>query len=81
MPDCYSRTIGPLTSTDFPPTSWRKGGDEGGKRIMNVIGLGPARNDGKNRLYAGNFDSHVYEYTWDGSFWEMSDQYAKERRR
>ena len=33
------------------------------------LDLGPGRDDGVNRLYAGHLNGEIFEYTWTGSQW------------
>ena len=39
-------------------------------RTLNGIAICPGRNDGMNRVYAGNHDFHVYEFSYNGSSWD-----------
>ncbi|MFQ6093893.1 MAG: dockerin type I domain-containing protein [bacterium] len=55
------------------PIGWTVVDMGGGAHTMNGVAIGPARNDGMNRVYAGNFDGHLYEFTWNGTGWTKSD--------
>ncbi|MBN1969781.1 MAG: T9SS type A sorting domain-containing protein [Candidatus Delongbacteria bacterium] len=40
---------------------------------MIKTAIGPARNDGKNRVYGAGRFGHVYEFTWENDQWNMID--------
>lgn len=47
------------------------GGSPAGAEIHNM-GMGPGRNDGITRLYAGSLDGSLYEISYTGSSWTQS---------
>lgn len=42
------------------------GGSPGGNEMHNMT-MGPGRNDGMTRIYAGSLDGYLYEFTWGAS--------------
>jgi len=58
-----------LLSPSLLPANWEII-DMGGSptsMTMNGIAIARGRNDGINKIYAGSFDGHVYEFTYNGT--------------
>lgn len=41
--------------------------------MFDCATVGNGRNDAIRRVYATNFDGHLYEFSWDGTSWVRED--------
>jgi len=41
--------------------------------VMYTVAVGAGRNDGINRVYASNANTHIYEYTFSNNSWNKAD--------
>jgi len=44
-----------------------------GVSAMYGIAIGNVRNDGVNRIYGSNANTHIYEFTYSGNLWNKTD--------
>jgi hypothetical protein len=58
-------------AASVPADTWLKDTVGKGDGVMTSVGIGPGRNDGVSRVYAGNDDHRVLEFSFNGSSWQM----------
>lgn len=62
-----------LVFTELGWPGWEKLDLGSGGAWSEGVAIGNGRNHGIYRVYAGNVDDHIYEFSWSGSSWTKEE--------